>query len=108
MLKLQIEVTWTTRRIKKVLPSRLSRMKQAKEAMEEAVDSADFVAKMRLNANHRSMKFSMVLPKIEHSVELSQALEAGEQKSFLRRYREEWQIAISKLFKIRDTELFFK
>ena len=76
--------------------------------MMEALDSRDFVDKMKLNAAPKIMKASMVLPRIEHSLELAQALAAGDQKSFLRRYREEWQTAVSDLSGLQDIEAFFK
>ena len=69
-----IEVTWLTRRAKKVLPNKPSRMTQAKEAMKNALDANNFIVRMKTNAETEIMKTSMVLPKIRHSLELTQAL----------------------------------
>ena len=68
----------------------------------------DFLAKMEQDKAPRIMNAKMTIPSLEHSLELAQPLKANDQKSFLKRYREEWQNAISDLFDMTGREAFFK
>ena len=73
-----------------------------------ANDANEFLTLMKKDAEPRYIKAAMVLPHIEHSLELSQALTACDQRSFLSRYREEWHAAIKDLFDIRNKDSFYK
>ena len=73
MMKLSLQVNWETTRKRKKLESKQSRMRQAVEAIDKARDASDFIRMMKVNSEPKFINVTMTVPKLVHSLELSQA-----------------------------------
>ena len=59
-------------------------MIQARQALTDATSANDFISKMKISSTPKLVKATMMLREIQHSLELAQALAAGDQLSFLK------------------------
>ena len=73
-MKLRRQVNWQTSRNRKVLANKPTRMKQVLRALDQARDASHFLRLMEINNKPKFMKITMTIPKLEYSLELTQAL----------------------------------
>ena len=78
------QVNWTTKRLQLKLPTKADIVKHAEIALANVRNADHFMELMRNMNKSKWINASMIIPKYELSLELTQALKANDQNLFLK------------------------